>query len=360
MSYHIRLYTDINEFTSRRALVLNRQSEATDSAALSSLLHHKKDIQSQDSVCNDREKIAKSSTLPRAFKSIPTFNSQQQKDGNLMSDYTNCYSGAHNIPEIPRSQLNILRKLSQLDDFKEMWEGILNDQTPVLVQMPKSGCMSCADIINEAEILNKLNHPNIVQFYGVCTNDGPAYMVTELLQSSSLNSYLKGEAQTLTDHALSHMAYQVACAMAYLEANNYVHRDLSTFRIQVGDNQICKLADFRLAQANQEDINLQFLVKFAVRWSAPEVFLKRQHSIKSDVWSFGIVLYVIITYGKKPYEEIDTKEELMMQIEQGYRMPQPEWCPDELYAVMLSCWEMEPEDRPTFAKLQCQLKSFLT
>ena len=218
--------------------------------------------------------------------------------------------------------------------------------------------MSNADIVNEAETLNKLSHPNILKLHGMCTTDGPAYMVTELLQNRSLNSFLKGEARSLTDHALSHMAYQVACAMAYLEANNYVHRDLSTFHIQVGDNQICKIADFRLALADQEDINLQMSVKFAIRWSAPEVFLKRQHSIKSDVWSFGIVLYAIVTYGKKPYEDIDTKEELLMQLEQGYRLPQPEWCPDELYAIMLSCWEMEPENRPTFAKLQCQLKAF--
>ena len=356
--YHIRWYTDINEFTSRGASVLDRQGEATDSVALGP--SHKKNGLPHDfsKVYNDREKTARSSTLPRAFKFEPTFNDQQQRDGNLISDYANCYLVAHNLPEIPRSQLSIIRKLSQLDDFKEMWEGVLNDQTPVLIQMPKPGFMSNADIVNEAETLNKLSHPNILKLHGMCTTDGPAYMVTELLQNRSLNSFLKGEARSLTDHALSHMAYQVACAMAYLEANNYVHRDLSTFHIQVGDNQICKIADFRLALADQEDINLQMSVKFAIRWSAPEVFLKRQHSIKSDVWSFGIVLYAIVTYGKKPYEDIDTKEELLMQLEQGYRLPQPEWCPDELYAIMLSCWEMEPENRPTFAKLQCQLKAF--
>ena len=300
----------------------------------------------------------KSSTLPKAFKFKHIYTALQQQDDN-----DNCYQNLaspldHKLPEIPRSQLNIVKNLSQLNDFKETWEGILNDQTPVLIQMPKSGCTSSAEIISEAETLNKLSHPNILKFHGVCTADGPVYMVTELLQKGSLNNYLKDEARLLTDHALFNMAYQVACAMAYLEANNYVHRDLSTFRIQVGDNQICKLADFRLAQANPEDINLRTSVKFAVRWSAPEVFLKRQHSIKSDVWSFGVVLYSIVTYGKKPYEEIDTTEELIMQLEQGYQMPQPEWCPDELYSIMLSCWEMEPEGRPTFVEVQRKLRAF--
>jgi fyn-related kinase len=99
--------------------------------------------------------------------------------------------------------------------------------------------------------------------------------------------------------------------------------------------------------------------KIPIKWTAPEAILQHRFSIKSDVWSFGIVLYEIVTYGKSPYPSI-TNGETVTKTEQGYRMPQPPGCPEKLYDMMLNCWRENPNDRPTFATLHRELEEFFT
>ncbi|XP_010790119.1 proto-oncogene tyrosine-protein kinase LCK-like [Notothenia coriiceps] len=99
--------------------------------------------------------------------------------------------------------------------------------------------------------------------------------------------------------------------------------------------------------------------KFPIKWTAPEAINYGSFTIKSDIWSFGVLLYEIITYGKCPYPGM-TKGEVISSVQRGYRMPQPDSCPDELYAIMMSCWKHKPEDRPTFEYLQSVLDDFYT
>ena len=97
--------------------------------------------------------------------------------------------------------------------------------------------------------------------------------------------------------------------------------------------------------------------KFAIEWAAPEVVLHRTFSIKSDVWSFGIVLYEIITYGRNPYPSMNN-DDVKQQIQQGYCMPRPRGCPEKLYDIMLDCWQMDATHRPTFERLWERLQIF--
>ena len=148
--------------------------------------------------------------------------------------------------------------------------------------------------------------------------------------------------------------------MAYLESVNFIHRDLAARNVLVGENNICKVADFGLARVmkhTEDAYTARQGAKFPIKWTAPEAAMMSQFSVKSDVWSFGILLAEIITYGRIPYPGM-TNAEVLQQVERGYRMPAPPGCPELLYQIMCDCWRLKPDDRPRFETLQWRLEDF--
>ena len=259
--------------------------------------------------------------------------------------------------EIDRQQIRLIRKLGA-GQFGEVWEGLWNNSTSVAVKTLKPGTMSPSEFLQEAALMKSLRHPKLIQLYAVCTREEPIYIVTELMKHGSLLEYLRGEGRSLKLPQLVDMSAQVAAGMAYLEEQNYIHRDLAARNILVGEHLICKVADFGLARVIDEDIyEAHTGAKFPIKWTAPEAAMYNRFTIKSDVWSFGIVLYEIITYGRFPYPGM-TNAQVLEALQQGYRMPRPMGCPDKLYDIMLDCWREEPANRPTFETLQWQLEEF--
>ncbi|VDQ04517.1 unnamed protein product [Trichobilharzia regenti] len=141
--------------------------------------------------------------------------------------------------------------------------------------------------------------------------------------------------------------------MAYLEKEHYIHRDLAARNILVGENNCVKIADFGLARMVEDHYSTymaQKSTKFPIKWTAPEAALMGRFTIKSDVWSFGIVIYELITLGQVPYPSMNNTETLH-QVSTGYRMPRPANCPQPIYDMLLQIWDSCPEKRPTFAFL---------
>ncbi|XP_015905981.1 tyrosine-protein kinase Src42A [Parasteatoda tepidariorum] len=263
--------------------------------------------------------------------------------------------------EIDRSSLNFVRKLGQ-GQFGEVWEGLWNNTTPVAIKTLKTGTMDPKDFLAEAQIMKKLRHPKLVQLYAVCTLEEPIYIITELMKHGSLLEYLQGlgKARALKLPQLIDMAAQIASGMAYLESQNYIHRDLAARNILVGDNNVVKIADFGLARLIKEDeYEARVGARFPIKWTAPEAANYSKFSIKSDVWSFGILLTELVTYGRIPYPGM-TNAEVLHQVEHGYRMPCPPGCPPALYEIMLETWHKDPMKRPTFETLQWKLEDFFT
>uniref|UniRef100_A0A673KGR1 Tyrosine-protein kinase n=1 Tax=Sinocyclocheilus rhinocerous TaxID=307959 RepID=A0A673KGR1_9TELE len=260
--------------------------------------------------------------------------------------------------EISRSSLKLLKKLGA-GQFGEVFEGIWNDRTAVAVKTLKTGTMDPKDFLREAQIMKKLRHARLIQLYAVCTTEEPIYIITELMSHGSLQEYLqkdKGASLQMSDQI--EMGAQVTSGMAYLELQNYIHRDLAARNVLVGDNNVCKVADFGLARMENENVyEAKEGTKFPVKWTAPEAIHENKFTIKSDVWSFGILLYEIVMFGQMPYPNM-TNFQVVQQLPKGYRMPCPLNCPKYLYDIMSECWKDSPADRPTFETLQWKLEDF--
>ncbi|XP_061552144.1 tyrosine-protein kinase Srms isoform X3 [Phycodurus eques] len=165
------------------------------------------------------------------------------------------------------------------------------------------------------------------------------------------------EGQVLTSAHLIYMGSQVAEGMAYLEDRNIVHRDLAARNILVGEDLVCKVADFGLARIIKDSVyTASRSTKIPVRWTAPEAAIYQKFSVKSDVWSFGVLLYEMMSRGKMPYDGKNNKQVLDL-LSSGARLACPSRCPRNIYRIMMDCWAPEPSKRPSFHALHSQLDS---
>eukprot|EP00049_Salpingoeca_infusionum_P023496 m.12484 g.12484 ORF g.12484 m.12484 type:complete len:600 (+) comp5829_c0_seq1:319-2118(+) len=260
--------------------------------------------------------------------------------------------------EVPRESIELKKELGA-GQYGEVYFGIWNGQTEVAVKTLKSDATKPEEFLAEAQLMKKLEHPNLVKLFAVCTIGEPIFIITELLKNGSLLDYLgTDQGGQLRLPTLIDMATDIACGMSYLEQKSFIHRDLAARNILVGDNNTCKVADFGLARVIEgSEYQPDNLEKFPVRWTAPEAMHKNIYSIKSDVWSFGVLLSEIVTYGKKPYLGLSNKE-VVAKLDSGFRMKCPQGCPDSLYQIMLDCWKGEPSERPSFEVLMFRLEDF--
>uniref|UniRef100_A0AAY4A7P1 Tyrosine-protein kinase n=1 Tax=Denticeps clupeoides TaxID=299321 RepID=A0AAY4A7P1_9TELE len=262
--------------------------------------------------------------------------------------------------EISKDSIKMVKKLGA-GQFGEVWMAFYNNTTKVAVKTLKPGTMSPEAFMEEANLMKTLQHERLVRLYAVVTKIEPIYIITEFMANGSLLDFLKSQAASkLQLPKLIDFSAQIAEGMAYIEKKNYIHRDLRAANVLVSESLLCKIADFGLARVIEDDqYTAREGAKFPIKWTAPEAINYGSFTIKSDMWSFGVLLYEIITFGKIPYPGMSNGE-VMTSVQRGYRMPRPEPCPAELYEIMTSCWKDKPEDRPTFDYMQSVLDDFYT
>ncbi|OON19988.1 SH3 domain protein, partial [Opisthorchis viverrini] len=264
--------------------------------------------------------------------------------------------------EIPKSSIVLKDQIGQ-GQFGEVYKAVWNKTTIVAVKTLKPSSCDAADFLREAQVMKQLHHPNLIQLYAVCTQSEPFYLVTEYMSKGSLLSYLQSsEGRTLSLQCLVIMASKIASGMAYLEFKRYIHRDLAARNVLVGEQHVVKIADFGLARMiHRRGKNREYVAhagaRFPIKWTAPEAANYSRFTSKSDVWSFGILLTEMVTYGRSPYPGMHNAE-VLRQVEAGYRMSKPVGCPSELYDLMLDCWAADENKRPSFEKIQRRLEEY--
>ncbi|XP_065062309.1 tyrosine-protein kinase SRK2-like [Rhopilema esculentum] len=261
--------------------------------------------------------------------------------------------------EIDRTTLKFT-KMDRLGagQFGEVYKGLWNNKIPVAIKSLKPGSMKKESFLEEAALMKRLKHPNLITLYAVVSVSEPILIVTELMKNGSLLDYLRNEGRSLELKTLVYMNAQIAQGMAFLESRNFIHRDLAARNVLVGDNDTVKIADFGLSRCIDDGVYVAHVgAKFPIKWTAPEACMYNQFSTKSDVWSFGIVMYEVITLGRMPYAGMNNAEALAA-VEKGYRMEKPSACSVQYYEIMTQCWKKNPEERPTFETLTWMLEDY--
>ncbi|XP_055740582.1 ephrin type-A receptor 7 isoform X6 [Salvelinus fontinalis] len=231
------------------------------------------------------------------------------------------------------------------------------------------------DFLCESSIMGQFDHPNVVHLEGVVTRGKPVMIVIEYMENGSLDAFLRKHDGQFTVIQLVGMLRGIAAGMRYLSDMGYVHRDLAARNVLVNSNLVCKVSDFGLSRVIDDDpeavytttgkmqdiMNLIFTPatdlhfteqggKIPVRWTAMEAIQYRKFTSASDVWSYGIVMWEVMSYGERPYWDM-SNQDVIKAIEEGYRLPAPMDCPPGLHQLMLDCWQKDRADRPKFDQI---------
>ncbi|TWW76745.1 Ephrin type-A receptor 4 [Takifugu flavidus] len=257
------------------------------------------------------------------------------------------------------------------------------------------------DFLSEASIMGQFDHPNIIHLEGVVTkcdngphgggprpefiakgsrafgvnkeltckwkrrkrvgpgrrefrvSGKPVMIITEYMENGSLDAFLRKNDGRFTVIQLVGILRGIASGMKYLSDMSYVHRDLAARNILVNSNLVCKVSDFGMSRVLEDDPEAAYTTrggKIPIRWTAPEAIAYRKFTSASDVWSYGIVMWEVMSYGERPYWDM-SNQDVIKAIDEGYRLPPPMDCPVALHQLMLDCWQRERADRPKFGQI---------
>ncbi|XP_045767844.1 tyrosine-protein kinase Fer isoform X2 [Maniola jurtina] len=204
--------------------------------------------------------------------------------------------------------------------------------------------------LQEGRILKQYQHPNIVRLIGIAVQKQPIMIVMELVSGGSLLTFLRTRAANLSSRSLLAMCRDAAGGMRYLESKNCIHRDLAARNCLVGDDNIVKISDFGMSREEEEYIVSGGMKQIPIKWTAPEALNFGKYTSLCDVWSYGVLMWEIFSKGDTPYAGMSNSR-AREKIDNGYRMPAPEGCSEDVYALMLRCWEYEADKRPHFHQI---------
>uniref|UniRef100_A0A7N6C423 Tyrosine-protein kinase n=1 Tax=Anabas testudineus TaxID=64144 RepID=A0A7N6C423_ANATE len=263
--------------------------------------------------------------------------------------------------KVDRSQLFLEDGELGSGNFGTVMKGIYKmrkTEKPVAVKILKNDDNNASvrdEMLREANVMQQLDNPYIVRMIGICEAEN-LMLVMELAELGPLNKFLqKNKYVNLTE-----LVHQVSMGMKYLEEHNFVHRDLAARNVLLVTQHYAKISDFGLSKAVAEDQNYYKAKghgKWPVKWYAPECINYFKFSSKSDVWSFGVLMWEAYSYGQKPYKGMKGND-VMQMLESGKRMDAPVSCPPEMYDLMRTCWTYKADERPGFSVVEPRLREY--
>jgi len=289
----------------------------------------------------------------------------------------------YNPVEIDPKELLITKRLGE-GNFGFVYKGEINNvfgrvgKTVVAIKVLKESVAESelTDFLEELETMKLLKkHPNVVRLLGYSSKEDSLFMAMEYLPGGDLQDFLR-HARTcnpyenvseveqrkslISEKDMMNFAINIAAGMNHLANNKIVHRDLACRNILLSGQRVCKVADLGMAKhLNEDGVHLmKKLGKIPIKWMAPEG-LNGIASVKTDVWSYGIVLWEIVNFGSSPYPGYKSKDVVLL-LSEGYRMPKPDHCNNTLYYIMVDCWQEDSSERPSFEQLESTFNRFLT
>ncbi|XP_071801017.1 proto-oncogene tyrosine-protein kinase ROS-like [Asterias amurensis] len=301
-----------------------------------------------------------------------------QKDNSLYAVTTT--NGAEvELPIFPRERLKLITFLGS-GAFGEVFEGLAVDilgtdsgETRVAVKTLRQGAtdQEKEEFLKEASLMGNFNDKHILGLLGVCLHNDPQFIILELMEGGDLLSYLRGARGTsitpchLSPLDLIDIVMDVAKGCRYLESLKFVHRDLAarnclvSVKDYLSPDRVVKIGDFGLARDiyKSDYYRKEGEGLLPVRWMCPEALMDGVFTVQSDVWSFGVLVWEVMTLGQQPYPA-RTNVEVLHYVTSGGRLDRPDNCPDDIHHLMLKCWEKQPEGRPSFHSTLEKLDSY--
>ncbi|XP_039749633.1 tyrosine kinase receptor Cad96Ca isoform X2 [Pararge aegeria] len=282
--------------------------------------------------------------------------------------------------EFPRHRLRIFNIVGE-GAFGQVWraqaidiDGKKGEQTVAVKTLKENASeKEKIDLIQELTVMKNLGtHPNVVRLIGCCSEKEPTLVIMEFVSLGKLQQFLRdsraerhygnthGGSQFLTSRDLTHFAFQIARGMDFLSSKGIIHRDLAARNVLITEERTCKVADFGFARdvAGTHVYERKSDGRLPIRWMAPESLYDDIFSVKSDIWSFGVLLWEIVTLGSTPYPGLSAGD-VMRKVREGHRLEKPEHCRRELYNIMYYCWEAEQSARPDFKEVVGMLERLL-
>ncbi|KAK0409591.1 hypothetical protein QR680_004642 [Steinernema hermaphroditum] len=222
------------------------------------------------------------------------------------------------------------------------------------------------DFLNEIDFMKQLGyHPHVLNMIGCVTNLYNPLLVVEHCSKGDLLKLLRRQRNGVEEEAdvlrlkdLISFGWQISDGMSYLSSRNFIHRDVAARNVLISCNNTAKISDFGLCRYTTEALYTTRGGKLPIKWMAPESLRLFEFSTKSDVWSYGVLLFEIFTLGDAPYPSVQLSD-MIKHLEQGNRLEKPEICPTEIYDLMCECWLSDPFSRPSFEvsrdKISCLL-----
>uniref|UniRef100_A0A3Q1ASB0 Receptor protein-tyrosine kinase n=1 Tax=Amphiprion ocellaris TaxID=80972 RepID=A0A3Q1ASB0_AMPOC len=215
----------------------------------------------------------------------------------------------------------------------------------------RSGRQTFCELTDHMLALGSLNHINVVRTQGICTGDN-LQLVTQLCSEGTLLEYVRKYKNKLSPQRMLNWCVQIAKGMNYLEENRIVHRNLAARNVFLKNNFTVQISDYGIADLLYPDDKKYFYneVKTPIKWMALESILFRRYTHQSDVWSYGVTIWEMMSYGAEPYAAMRSQE-VPDLLEKGERLSQPQICTIDVYMVMVKCWMIDENVRPTFKEL---------
>lgn len=253
----------------------------------------------------------------------------------------------------------VLEKLEGIQTTRAIFAKVLRNS---------SSASNRETFLRQAETWSKFSHPNVISIVGMCYNGPPTCILYECVEYGTLYDYLvenspldgavddDEEPEPLNYHDQLQIAIQIAAGMNYISQHNYIHGDLAARNCMVGPRMTVKITDVALSRNpfSSDYYRVPNRPPMPLRWMAPEGVLNYRFTVETDIWSFGVVLWEIFSFGSRPHEGC-SDEEVMDHIREHVLLPCPADCPARIFVLMKECWDILPPSRPRFSTIYTHL-----